>query len=101
MHIYARFSGYRIFADKKRCISCGMCTRVCHMGIDVMSYASRGKPMDDVECVRCSACVVTCPLQVLTFGATGNRQDSSPLVKGWQSGLGEEQMRALERTRGA
>lgn len=68
MHIYAKFSRYRIFSDKKKCISCNVCTKVCHMGIDVMSYANKGKPMDDVECVRCSACVVSCPTGVLDFG---------------------------------
>ena len=69
MHIYSRFSRYRIFADKKKCISCNICTKVCHMGIDVMNYANKGIPMNDVECVRCSACVVNCPTQVLSFGS--------------------------------
>jgi NosR/NirI family transcriptional regulator, nitrous oxide reductase regulator len=68
MQIYARFTRYRIFADKKKCISCNICTSVCHMGIDVMSFANKGIPMNDVECVRCSACVVTCPMEVLSFG---------------------------------
>ncbi len=68
MQIYARFTRYRIFADKKKCISCNICTSVCHMGIDVMSFANKGIPMNDVECVRCSACVVNCPMEVLTFG---------------------------------
>src|SRR5262249_8220993 len=64
MHIYAKFSKYRIFSDKKKCISCGLCTKNCHMGIDVASYAMKGRPMDDVECVRCAACVVSCPMDV-------------------------------------
>jgi thioredoxin reductase/ferredoxin len=68
MHIYTRFSKYRIFAEKKKCISCNICTKVCHMGIDVMNYANKGIPMNDVECVRCSACVVNCPTEVLSFG---------------------------------
>ncbi|MCS6913706.1 MAG: NAD(P)-binding domain-containing protein [Myxococcales bacterium] len=68
MHIYARFSRFRIFADKKKCISCNVCTSVCHQGIDVMSFANRGLPMQDPECVRCSACVYSCPTGVLTFG---------------------------------
>ena len=68
MHIYARFTKYRIFADKKKCISCNICTTSCHMGIDVMSYANKGVPMNDVECVRCSACIVSCPMDVLSFG---------------------------------
>lgn len=69
MHIYTRFSRYRIFSDKKKCISCNICTKVCHMGIDVMNYANKGIPMNDVECVRCSACVVYCPMDVLYFGS--------------------------------
>lgn len=68
MHIYARFTRFRIFAAKERCISCNVCTSVCHMGIDVMNYANKGIPMNDVECVRCSACVTHCPMDVLSFG---------------------------------
>jgi len=68
MHIYTRFSRYRIFADKKRCISCNVCTSVCHQGIDIMNFANKGLPMQDPECVRCSACVQQCPTGVLSFG---------------------------------
>ncbi|TGM05056.1 NAD(P)-binding domain-containing protein [Leptospira jelokensis] len=72
MHIYARFSSFRIFSDKKKCISCNICTKNCHQGIDVMGYASRGIPMDSVQCVRCSACVSLCPTDVLRFGTVKN-----------------------------
>lgn len=68
MHIYARFSRFRIFSDKKKCISCNICTSVCHQGIDVMAFANKGLPMEDPQCVRCSACVVNCPTEVLSFG---------------------------------
>jgi len=68
MHVYARFSRFRILADKKKCISCNVCTSVCHQGIDVMSFAQQGAPMEDPECVRCSACVQSCPTGVLSFG---------------------------------
>ncbi|MFQ5804983.1 MAG: NAD(P)-binding domain-containing protein [Phycisphaerae bacterium] len=68
MHIYARFSRFRILADKKKCISCNVCTSVCHQGIDIMNFANKGLPMEDPECVRCSACVQMCPTGVLTFG---------------------------------
>lgn len=71
MHIYARFSRYRIFADKKKCISCNVCTSVCHQGIDVMNFANKGLPMEDPQCVRCSACVQQCPTGVLSFGRLG------------------------------
>ncbi len=77
MHIYARFSRFRIFADKPKCISCNVCTSVCHQGIDVMSFANKGLPMRDPECVRCSACVQSCPTGTLTFGRVG--KDATPL----------------------
>ncbi len=68
IHIYARFSRFRILADKKKCISCNVCTSVCHQGIDIMNFANKGLPMEDPECVRCSACVQSCPTGVLQFG---------------------------------
>ncbi len=76
MHIYARFSRFRIFADKKKCISCNVCTSVCHQGIDVMNFANKGLAMEDPQCVRCSACVQSCPTGVLSFGrlAVGGEQ---------------------------
>jgi len=75
MHIYARFSRFRIFSDKDKCISCNQCTSVCHQGIDVMSFANKGKPMEDPQCVRCSACVSTCPTGVLSFGEVDKYTD--------------------------
>mgnify|MGYP001182686687 CR=1 FL=1 len=68
MHIYARFSRFRILAEKKKCISCNVCTSVCHQGIDIMNFANKGLPMADPECVRCSACVESCPTGALEFG---------------------------------
>lgn len=96
MHIYSRFSRYRIFSEKKKCISCNICTKVCHMGIDVMNYANKGIPMNDVECVRCSACVQSCPTEVLAFGKikemsdpeNRNRQELPAFPKDdWKAGL--------------
>ncbi|MEE2788104.1 MAG: NAD(P)-binding domain-containing protein [Myxococcota bacterium] len=71
MHIYARFSRFRIFPEKKKCISCNVCTSVCHQGIDIMSFANQGLPMADPQCVRCSACIQSCPTGVLRFGRYG------------------------------
>ncbi len=68
MNIYARFTEFRIFAEKEKCISCNVCTSVCHQGIDVMNFANKGKPMEDPQCVRCSACVSSCPTGTLSFG---------------------------------
>jgi thioredoxin reductase/ferredoxin len=84
MHLYARaFSKFRIFAEKKKCISCNVCTSVCHQGIDVMSFANKGLPMEDPECVRCSACVQSCPTGTLTFGFIG--RGGKPVYDGHQA----------------
>jgi polyferredoxin len=74
MHIYARFSRFRIFPEKSKCISCNVCTSVCHQGIDIMNFANKGLPMQDPECVRCSACVQQCPTGVLAFGRYDGEQ---------------------------
>jgi NosR/NirI family transcriptional regulator, nitrous oxide reductase regulator len=103
MNIYARFSRFRIMSNKNRCISCTICTQVCHMGIDVMNYANKGIPMNDVQCVRCSACVINCPLQALTFGDvramdvdnSSFRTSPRPLTGGWKSGLRQHHIRML------
>jgi NosR/NirI family nitrous oxide reductase transcriptional regulator len=73
MNIYNRFGRFAIVSEKSKCISCNQCTTVCHQGIDVMAFASKGQPMTDPQCVRCSACVQTCPTGTLTFGEI-NRQ---------------------------
>jgi NosR/NirI family transcriptional regulator, nitrous oxide reductase regulator len=73
MHVVARFSRFAIVAEKKKCISCNVCTSVCHQGIDIMSFANKGVPMQDPECVRCSACVQSCPTGVLSFGQVDRR----------------------------
>ncbi len=70
MNIYGRFSRFRIFAEKAKCISCNQCTSVCHQGVDVMGFAALGAPMADPQCVRCGACVQSCPTGALTFGRT-------------------------------
>ncbi len=74
MHIYARFTKFRIVVEQKKCISCNACTSVCHQGIDIMNFANKGKHMQDPECVRCSACVQTCPTGVLQFGQVDDQE---------------------------
>ena len=106
MHIYARFSKFRIFSEKKKCISCNVCTSVCHQGIDVMNFANKGVPMEDPECVRCSACVGSCPTGTLSFGeidpATGevakkDKLAASPVLMKEASKASSRQMGSIEQ----
>lgn len=92
MNIYSRFSRFRIFAEKEKCISCNQCTAVCHQGVDVMDFARQGKPMEDPQCVRCSACVQECPTGVLQFGRFG--ADGKPQYDSISSSLIQIKQRA-------
>ena len=83
MHIYDRFGRFAILAEKKKCISCNVCTSVCHQGIDVMSFANKGRPMVDPQCVRCSACVQMCPTGVLEFGTIDRHGNPSGRDPKW------------------
>ncbi len=74
MHLYARFSRFRIVVEQKKCISCNACTTVCHQGIDIMNFANKGDHMQDPECVRCSACIQACPTEVLRFGRVDGQE---------------------------
>lgn len=80
MHIYSRFGRFAIASEKSKCISCNQCTSVCHQGIDVMAFASKGLPMVDPQCVRCSACVQSCPTGTLSF-AEINRKTGTIIRK--------------------
>jgi NosR/NirI family transcriptional regulator, nitrous oxide reductase regulator len=68
LNVMTRASRSRILAEKERCISCGLCTATCHMGVDIMGFARLGRAVEDPQCVRCSACVHDCPTGALAFG---------------------------------
>ncbi len=52
---------FAILSDSSLCTSCGKCSRICHMGIDVADYASKGEPLKHKHCVGCGECVYACP----------------------------------------
>jgi polyferredoxin len=56
---------FRIRVKKDMCISCGLCTKYCEMGIDVRSYAQAGKNFTRASCVGCGLCAEVCPRGVL------------------------------------
>ena len=65
-----RIGGYfAIYAKKERCIACNMCTRYCEVGIDVRSFAIKGKSFDstNTSCIGCGICISVCPTETLSF----------------------------------
>ncbi|MBO4807825.1 MAG: 4Fe-4S binding protein [Lachnospiraceae bacterium] len=54
-------------ADKSACVSCGRCSKVCPMGLDVKEMVSEGKNSKCSECIQCGACIDECPKKVLKY----------------------------------
>lgn len=63
-------------SDKDKCISCGRCSKVCPMGIDVISE-TRNKTISNPECIQCGACIDNCPKNVLTYGMLERKESSN------------------------
>lgn len=57
--IFNRFSLYRIEFDSEACVGCGICTKVCDMGVNVCENPNSS------ECIRCGKCVKACPHNAL------------------------------------
>jgi ferredoxin-type protein NapH len=56
---------YRIRVKKNMCISCGLCSKYCEMGIDVRAYAQSNTDFTRASCVGCGLCAEVCPRGVL------------------------------------
>jgi len=54
----------RLRCDNSLCNGCGVCTRVCQMGIDVVRRVE-ADCMEDAECVLCARCADACPKKAL------------------------------------
>lgn len=60
-----KFGRYRITVKDNMCISCGLCSKYCEMGIDVRSYAQSNTSFTRASCVGCGLCSAVCPRGVL------------------------------------
>jgi ferredoxin-type protein NapH len=60
-----KFGRFRISVKENMCISCGLCSKYCEMGIDVRSYAQANQSFTRASCVGCGLCAEVCPRGVL------------------------------------
>ncbi|MCB0515590.1 MAG: 4Fe-4S binding protein [Bacteroidetes bacterium] len=59
------FSRFKISTNAAQCISCGLCSHNCEMGIDVRAYAQQQQDIVRASCVGCGICAEVCPRGVL------------------------------------
>lgn len=57
------FALLRIQCDKSKCVSCGICKKVCPMEVDVTDNSRKRK--NGTECILCFECVKNCPRNAL------------------------------------
>ncbi|MEM6730673.1 MAG: 4Fe-4S dicluster-binding protein, partial [Myxococcota bacterium] len=60
-----KFGRFRIRVKEDMCISCGLCSKYCEMGIDVRAYAQANTSFTRASCVGCGLCSEVCPRGVL------------------------------------
>lgn len=56
-----RVSLLGIRVDACKCVSCGKCSKVCQMDVDVV------RAPNHAECIRCGKCIGTCPVDAISY----------------------------------
>ncbi len=74
----------RFEKDKKDCILCGLCGRVCEevVGANAIQFANKGSRREMIppfegeakSCIACGACVVVCPVDVIGMKEEGDER---------------------------
>ncbi|MEW5979278.1 MAG: 4Fe-4S dicluster-binding protein [Acidobacteriota bacterium] len=75
-----KFGRFRIAVKRDMCISCGLCSKYCEMGIDVRSYAQSNTSFARASCVGCGLCAEVCPRGVLKLENVTRRDPQETML---------------------
>lgn len=76
---FNQVSFYRLTIDKKACIECGACSRVCPVNLDVP------RELDSAECLRCLECRNVCPIKIIDLNGPLLKPKSPTLAQSSES----------------
>lgn len=57
---------FRLKSVPDACVSCGKCSSVCPMGLNIAEMVKSG--IDSSECINCLECADSCPKKAIRFG---------------------------------
>lgn len=57
--IFNRFSFFQLYWHEKNCSACGLCEKVCPMGLRIP------RDLNSTECIRCLNCLTACPSKAI------------------------------------
>ncbi len=55
-----------VMSISNACSGCGVCEKVCPMGLDIARFRESGKVVNG-DCIHCGACVKACPRDALQY----------------------------------
>ena len=79
----------KLRCDDSACVSCGLCSKTCKMGVN--PTVSPNSP----ECIRCGECVESCPVSALKF-TFGSKEFGKATGKEFGKGSGANGSKASE-----
>ena len=62
--LISRFSIFRVWIDRSKCVSCGLCAQKCKSSC----INSKGKAVDTSRCVDCFDCLYSCHKDAIHYG---------------------------------
>ncbi len=62
LSLFNRVSLFGLRVEGERCTACGVCGRVCPMGIEPH------RDINSTDCIKCGRCVTGCPTRALSLG---------------------------------
>lgn len=69
--LFNKISIYQLCIDKDKCTSCGLCSKVCKMDVEVFRNPNH------TECIRCGDCVHACPHHAISKSFTLKKEKTS------------------------